>query len=297
MKWIDNADSTPNVLVLPENPEVGGSVIASTLVQGLSTSQRLGSFFFFDKNSPQKTTSACVRRIIYDLAEQHMVVKDEALRLLEVNPHFLETNDAVQIYDSLIHNPLEKLSNEAVPRGRHPLIVIGCANECGTDRDSDRIALQKIMERWSGLPSSFKLIISSQIGSEPYKDVPTRSFQPMVIEISEPLRRAPTATYQREFTRITRYFVDRVISDEPLDPSLEGNIRSSSVLETFDINLPSYESKKETRELEEDTNSSTPAATADKERFRDSRIDNDALVSHFILSKHDSRLNSRNSLP
>jgi broad-specificity NMP kinase len=72
--WIGNLDA-PNILWVSGHPGVGKSTIASTLVNSLGASHRLGSSFFFARDNPTLAIPASLWcSVAYDLAQLYPVV-------------------------------------------------------------------------------------------------------------------------------------------------------------------------------------------------------------------------------
>jgi hypothetical protein len=231
MSWVNEPEADSNVMFLSDAKTSGSqsTVIASTLVQGFSANQRLGSFFFFSKDKPKNTTSACVRRIAYDLAEQHPVFREEVLRKLKENPRFLDTTDAVRIFTELVRNPLLKVDGRAMPSSRRPLIIVGGVDECGSPsqnaKNGDAHSMVRIIQAWPELPPFCKLVLSSPItpATPRSKAKGEKLPPPATAKVPQTNSQWRTAKFEDERRRMANFFADGEDTDAPLDPALQFN--------------------------------------------------------------------------
>jgi hypothetical protein len=136
-----------------------------SLMDRLSRSYRLGSAFFFERdNATQKTASALWRSVASDLAHcpclRSVIVKK--LRDREVDP---SKAHAKLLFEHLIEAPVQSCSNDDIPQGYLPVVIVDALDECGGlegPRSRDRESLLDTVACWSRLPPSFKLIITSR---------------------------------------------------------------------------------------------------------------------------------------
>jgi NACHT domain len=143
------------------DPGVGKSAIASTLVSNLAKRGRLGSSFFFKRGDANLGNPVALwRTLAFDLARFHPCIKSSVVEFLS-QPHFRDA-DIEQHFEYLIEDTLtkncEQLSSAA------PIIVIDALDECGMDEAylPQRRILLNTLSRWSRLPQSFKLIVTSR---------------------------------------------------------------------------------------------------------------------------------------
>jgi hypothetical protein len=163
--WIDDLDK-PNILWLNGFPGTGKSAIAMSTMDRLTRSCRLGSAFFFERdNATQKTAPALWRSVALDLAHRYPCLRSVIVKKLrghEVDP---SKAHARLLFEHLIEAPLQSCSNNDFPPDRLPVVIIDALDECGSlegPRSRDREWLLETVARWSRLPPSFKLIITSR---------------------------------------------------------------------------------------------------------------------------------------
>ncbi|PVF92699.1 WD40 repeat-like protein [Serendipita vermifera] len=162
-QWTLNLDA-PNILWLSGPPGVGKSSIASSVVEGLRKSRRLGSSFFFrrDKATLMPPTSLW-RTVSFDLAQKYPTIRKDLVAKLDEDSTLPTIADAKKLFRLLIKDPL--LSSEDIPLGRLPVIVIDGLDECGGlagQYSGSRKSLLSTLKLWAELPRKFKLIVTSR---------------------------------------------------------------------------------------------------------------------------------------
>jgi NACHT domain len=162
-RWIEDL-YTPNILWLRGHPGVGKSAVAASVVERLQASRRLGSSFFFQRNTAVLTTPAALwRTVAFDLARKYPDMRRIIVAKLsadEIGPNVANVN---VLFRHFIHEPLTVSMD--IPRGRLPVVVVDALDECGgfDGRYSNhRTSLLQTLKSWSRLPSKFKLIITSR---------------------------------------------------------------------------------------------------------------------------------------
>jgi NACHT domain len=162
-KWTTDF-SAPNILWLKGHPGVGKSAIATSMVEHLGAMKRLGSRFFFQRQKANVMTSnALWRTVAYDLARMHPAIRKAIITKLKEGDLSLTTVNVDKLFLHFIREPLiESESNiEQLP----PVVIIDALDECGGlegQYSTDRKALLRTFTSWSGLPATFKLIVTSR---------------------------------------------------------------------------------------------------------------------------------------
>jgi hypothetical protein len=161
--WLDDINA-PNILWLKGHPGVGKSAIASSLVERLFQSRRLGSSFFFQRDHSATTTSnALWRMVAFELSQQYPEVRHSLvakLRADEIRPTTINTEN---LFRHCIFDPL--VASGDIPIGRLPVVVVDALEECGGlegQASIQRRNLIKTLDNWSQLPSKFKLMVTSR---------------------------------------------------------------------------------------------------------------------------------------
>jgi hypothetical protein len=162
-QWLDDFRA-PNILWIKGHPGAGKSAIASSLVERLFSSRRLGASFFFQRDNATTTTChALWRMVAFELSRQYPSVRKSLvakLRADEIRPTTINTEN---LFRHCIFDPLAASIN--IPVGRLPVIVIDALDECGGlegQASTQREALMKNLFSWSQISSKFKLIVTSR---------------------------------------------------------------------------------------------------------------------------------------
>ncbi|KIM19665.1 hypothetical protein M408DRAFT_31025 [Serendipita vermifera MAFF 305830] len=165
--WVMETDA-PNILWINGYPGIGKSAIATSIVERWRSSGRLGSSFFFRRDGADVMTPHSLWRVIaYDLGRHYSTIRKHLVALLNENDTSHTTSNIDKLFRELIHDPL--VASSDIPTERLPIIVIDALDECGglEGRYSDnRKGLMRTLKSWSGLPSKFKLVVTSRRESD-----------------------------------------------------------------------------------------------------------------------------------
>jgi hypothetical protein len=156
-----DSGSTPNIMWISGSPGAGKSAIASTLVSSLNKLRRLGSFFFFKRGDAiLSDPSVLWRTVAYDLAQFHPSIKASVIDFLS-RPGFRDAEICLH-FECMIEDALT--NNHDQLRDFPPVIVLDALDECGSDdlHSAQRRILLDTLARWSLLPRTFKIIVTSR---------------------------------------------------------------------------------------------------------------------------------------
>jgi NACHT domain len=161
--WSNDMEA-PNILWIEGHPGVGKSAIATSLVEQLRTSGRLGSYFFFQRQkATEMTPNALWRTIAYDLAQTYPSVRSCLVATLKAKEIDLAIASVDQLFRKLIYDPL--MASDGIPANQSPVIIIDALDECGGvtgQKSGHRKRLMPTLEMWSQLPMRFKLVVTSR---------------------------------------------------------------------------------------------------------------------------------------
>jgi hypothetical protein len=145
-KWIEDMAAS-NILWIKGHPGVGKSALASTVVNRLRGSKRLGSCFFFERAKADVLTPFALWRMIsFDLSEKYPTVRKRLVAKLDADHDIPRTGNLDELFRQLIYEPL--MGSEGIPAGRLPVIVIDALDECG-GLDTERLARRRNVLRTS----------------------------------------------------------------------------------------------------------------------------------------------------
>jgi hypothetical protein len=161
--WVADPGA-PNILWIKGYPGIGKSAIASSLVDRLRLSKRLGSSFFFQRErSTVMTPNTLWRVIAYDLARQYTSIRRHLAAALEADETIISAVNIDKLFRQLVQEPL--LTSREVPVQKLPVVVIDALDECGGldgSHSDDRKNLMRTLASWSRLPEGYKLVVTSR---------------------------------------------------------------------------------------------------------------------------------------
>jgi hypothetical protein len=185
-EWL-NDFRAPNILWIKGHPGAGKSAIASSLVERLFSSRRLGASFFFQRDNAATTTChALWRMVAFELSRQYPSVRKSLvakLRADEIRPTTINTEN---LFRRCIFDPLA--ASVDIPAGRLPVIVIDALDECGGlegQASTQREALMKTLFNWSQMSSKFKLIVTSRGEADIEQTFQTTNHVPIIISTGD----------------------------------------------------------------------------------------------------------------
>jgi hypothetical protein len=162
-EWLTDFDA-PNILWVKGLPGAGKSAIASSLVERLVQSRRLGASFFFQRNKPDTTTPSTLWRMVaFELSRQYPSARKSLVAKLREDEIRPTTGNIEKLFQHYVYEPL--VASGDIPVGRLPVIVVDALDECGGNDgplSAKRKDLMNTLEDWSKLPSKFKLVVTSR---------------------------------------------------------------------------------------------------------------------------------------
>jgi hypothetical protein len=158
--WILDLEGPQNILWVKSYPGAGKSTVASSVVEHLRRSKRLGSYMFFQRGKAKDQTShALWRSVAFDLSRRYPTVRKHLVEKL-AEDHDIPTIPNIDVlFHQIIQEPLVNGG------GILPVIVIDALDECGglDGRHSrDRKSILGTLFTWSKLPRRFKIVVTSR---------------------------------------------------------------------------------------------------------------------------------------
>jgi hypothetical protein len=157
-KWIaDESDDQNKVLWLYGLAGSGKSTLSTTLAQTMRSLHRLGAFFFFNRDIPDRSFPTLIRTLAYQLAQFDHHIGAEISRIVENNP-----NIAGMPLDFQFANLLTASALKVVDWVGGPIVmVIDGLDECGSEKDR-KILMRALSKGFSDLPWYIRVIITSR---------------------------------------------------------------------------------------------------------------------------------------
>jgi hypothetical protein len=156
--WItDESNDQKRVLWLYGVAGSGKSTIATTIAWMMRELHRLGAFFFFDRDIPERNAATLIRTLAYQLALFDAQIGDEMSRIVESIPLIAERPLDFQFANLLSAKALQLVEWSGGPIA----LVIDALDECGGNRDR-QILLQALSKGFSYLPSFIRVVVVSR---------------------------------------------------------------------------------------------------------------------------------------
>ena len=135
----------------------GKSTLSTTIAETLRSLQRLGAFFFFNRDIQERNAATIIRTLAYQLAVFDARIGAEVSRIVESNPIITDMPLEFQFTHLLAAKALHSLEWSGGPI----VIVIDALDECGSETDR-KILLQVLSKGISTLPSFVRIVIASR---------------------------------------------------------------------------------------------------------------------------------------
>jgi hypothetical protein len=156
--WIaDESSDCKSVLWLHGLAGSGKSTISTTVARMMQDLHRLGGFFFFDRDIPERSAAKLIMMLSYQLAQFDPHIGAEMSRIVENIPNIAEMPLEFQFATLLSANALQSVK---WTRGSI-VIVIDALDESGSEMDR-RTLMQALFKGLSTLPSFIRIMVVSR---------------------------------------------------------------------------------------------------------------------------------------
>jgi hypothetical protein len=156
--WIaDESSDRKPVLWLYGLAGSGKSTLSTTIARMMRDLQRLGGFFFFDRDIPERSAAKLVTMLSYQLAMFDARIGVEVSRIVEAIPNIAEMPLEFQFATLLSVNALQSVE---WTRGSI-IIVVDAIDESGSEADR-KVLMQALSKGLSGLPSFIRVMVVSR---------------------------------------------------------------------------------------------------------------------------------------
>jgi hypothetical protein len=158
MEWVaDDSNEATKVLWVYGLAGTGKSTLSTTMAQILRRLHRLGAFFFFNRDIPQRNFTTLIRTLAYQLAMFDT-------RFCAVISRVLATNENIagMPLEFQFENLLSASALESVEWSGGPIIlIVDALDECGSV--ADRKTLMRVLSTgFSNLPSFIRIMVVSR---------------------------------------------------------------------------------------------------------------------------------------
>ena len=158
MEWIaDNSDEAKKVLWVHGLAGMGKSTLSNTIAEIMNNLHRLGAFFFFNRDIPQRNFATLIRTLAYRLAMFDPRFGATISRVAANYDNIAEMRLEFQFENLLSANALKSVKWSGGPI----LLIIDGLDECGSQ--ADRKTLMHVLSKgFSDLPSFIRIMVVSR---------------------------------------------------------------------------------------------------------------------------------------
>jgi energy-coupling factor transporter ATP-binding protein EcfA2 len=157
-QWIsDDSNKAKKVLWVYGLAGTGKSTLSTTIAQIMRRRHRLGAFFFFNRDIPQRNFATLIRTLAYQLAVFDTRLGD-AISLAVKNNNNIAMMPLVFQFETLLSaNALKSVKWSGGPI----VLIIDALDECGSEADR-KILMQALSKGLSNLPSFMRIMVVSR---------------------------------------------------------------------------------------------------------------------------------------
>jgi hypothetical protein len=158
MEWIaDDSNEAKKVLWVYGLAGTGKSTLSTTIAQIMRRLHRLGGFFFFNRDIPQRNSATLIRTLAYQLAMFDTRFCAVISRVVSTNENIAGMPLEFQFGTLLSDNALKYVEWPGGPI----VLVIDALDECGSEADR-KILMQVLSKGFSTLPSFIRIMVVSR---------------------------------------------------------------------------------------------------------------------------------------
>ena len=159
LEWIvaDNSNKAKKVLWVYGLAGTGKSTLSTTIAQITRRLHRLGAFFFFNRDIPQRNCATLIRTLAYQLATFDTRFCAAISRVAAANENIAGMPLDFQFEQLLSANALKSVEWSGGPI----VLIIDALDECGSEADR-KILLQVLSKGFSRLPSFIRIMAVSR---------------------------------------------------------------------------------------------------------------------------------------
>jgi len=158
MEWItDDSDDRKKDLWVYGLAGTGKSTLSTTIARMMRGIDRLGAFFFFNRDIPQRNSSTLIRTLAYKLARFDARFGDAISRVVALHDNIAGMPLNFQFDNLLSANALKSVEWSGGPI----VLIIDALDECGSEADRE-ILMQVLSRGFSLLPSFIRIMVVSR---------------------------------------------------------------------------------------------------------------------------------------
>jgi hypothetical protein len=160
--WItDESGDQKSVLWLTGLAGLGKSTISTTIAWIMRDLHRLGAFFFFDRDIPERNATTLIAMLAYQLAQFDAHIRAEVSQIVESIPGIARMPLDFQFANLLLANALRLVKWSGGPI----VLVIDALDECGSNKGRKDL-LQALSKGFHNLPPFIRVMVVSRQESD-----------------------------------------------------------------------------------------------------------------------------------
>ena len=158
MEWIENdSNEAKKVLWVYGLAGSGKSTLSTTIAQIMRSHHRLGAFFFFSRDIPQRNFATLIRTLAYRLAMFDARFATAISRVVADHENIAEMPLEFQFETLLSSNGLKSVEWSEGPI----ILIIDALDECGSEANR-KVLIRVLSKGFSDLPSFLRIIVVSR---------------------------------------------------------------------------------------------------------------------------------------
>jgi hypothetical protein len=159
MEWIaDDSNEATNVLWVHGLAGTGKSTLSNTIARMMDNLHRLGAFFFFNRDIPQRNFATLIRTLAYQLAMFDARFGAAISRVVVNHDNIADMHLESQFENLLSANALKSVEWSGGPI----VLIIDALDECGSQADR-KILMPVLSKGFSNLPSFIRILVVSRL--------------------------------------------------------------------------------------------------------------------------------------
>lgn len=157
-EWIvDESNDRKQVLWLNGVAGSGKSTLSTTIAHLIRDLHRLGAFFFFDRDIPERNAATVIRTLAYHLALFDARIGAALARVIERYPNIASMPLEFQFRNLLTAQALTTINWSGGP----VVLIIDALDECGTEQDRKTL-LRALSKGFLDLPPFIRVVVVSR---------------------------------------------------------------------------------------------------------------------------------------
>ena len=225
LNWIsDDSNKAKKVLWVHGLAGTGKSTLSTTIAQMMRNRYRLGAFYFFSRDTPQRTPETLIRTLAYQLA---IFDARFGATISQVVANY--NNIAIMPLEFQFHNLLSANALKSVEWSGEPIVlIIDALDECGSQADR-KILLQALSKGFSNLPSFIRIVVVSRPESDIQRILGSHlHLRPYPLDID-------SVTNRDDVSKFIRHRLEEIrIKDGYLEDHWPGNDKIKSLADAAD---------------------------------------------------------------